>query len=86
MHKTRGQIARDLQSVIDKCEVKSTEYLRTAKSYNCKSNAELRAGLVKGAAVLRMVSAWLREVVRDDKVPLYGQHEPREDTTENGGE
>ena len=33
---------------------KADDYLRAAKGYQCRSNSEVRAGYVKGAAVLRM--------------------------------
>ena len=49
------------QAIAERCRAKAAEYLTTAKGYNCRHNAELRAGLVKGAAVLNMVAGWLDE-------------------------
>lgn len=55
------------QQLAKRCRDKSEEYLATSKSYTCKSNAELRAGIVKGAAVLKMVANWIDAEVADQK-------------------
>lgn len=54
MKTTKRELLDDLTAAVADLYSKSDDYLRNAKSYHCRSNAEIRAGLVKGAAVMRM--------------------------------
>lgn len=50
-----------MKKIADRCRERAAAYLNTSKSYTCHSDAEKRAGLVKGAAVLEMVARWIDE-------------------------
>lgn len=47
-------ILDDLRTLEAEMRGKADDYLRSSKAYTCRSNSDVRAGLVKGAAVFRM--------------------------------
>ena len=51
---TAAPILADLRALEAEMRGKADDYLRSAKAYTCRSNSDVRAGLVKGAAVFRM--------------------------------
>jgi hypothetical protein len=44
----------EIALLVEQWRSKAIDYLRTAKSYQCRSQSETRGGLVKGACVLQM--------------------------------
>lgn len=58
-----NKLADGVQAVANEMRAKAADYLRNAKSYSCRSNAELRAGLVKGSAVLNMCANMVEKLL-----------------------
>ena len=76
--KTKREIVQSINDVIQKCDDRADDYLRAAKARGCYDKDAVRAGLVKGAAVLAMVGAWLRDVTAEPEAP-QGIEETQED-------
>ena len=75
--KTKREIVQSINDVIQKCDDRAEDYLRAANARGCYDKDAVRAGLVKGAAVLAMVGAWLRDVT--------AEHDAPQDTEETTG-
>lgn len=67
MKTTKRELLDDLIGVVADLYAKADDYLRNAKSYHCRSNAEIRAGLVKGSAVMRMDAHKVQSVIDKHK-------------------
>lgn len=73
MKTTKRELLDDLTAAVADLYSKSDDYLRNAKSYHCRSNAEIRAGLVKGAAVMRMDANKIQGIIDKHKDSANGQ-------------
>ena len=66
-------ILDDLGALVADLHAKADDYLRNCKAYHCRGNAEVRAGLVKGAAVMRIDAAKIQAVIEKYKDQPNGQ-------------
>lgn len=60
-------IIADLQSLVVDLYAKADDYLRSSKSYTCRGNSEIRAGMIKGAAVMRVDASKVQAVIDKHK-------------------
>ena len=73
MKTSKRDVLDDLGALTLDLYAKSDDYLRNAKAYHCRANAEIRAGLIKGAAVMRMDAAKVQAVIDKHKDQPSGQ-------------
>lgn len=73
MKATKRELLDDLIGAVADLYAKSDDYLRNAKAYHCRSMAETRAGLVKGAAVMRMDASKIQALIDKHKDSANGQ-------------
>lgn len=66
-------ILDDLGALVADLYARADDYLRNCKAYHCRGNAEVRAGLVKGAAVMRIDAAKIQAVIEKYKDQSNGQ-------------
>lgn len=66
-------ILDDLGALVADLYARADDYLRNCKAYHCRGNAEVRAGLVKGAAVMRIDAAKIQAVIDKYKDQSNGQ-------------
>jgi len=60
-------IIADLEAAVADIYAKADDYLRSSKSYTCRGNSEIRAGMIKGAAVMRVDASKVQAVIDKHK-------------------
>ena len=73
MKTTKRDLLDDLTGLVADLHAKADDYLRSSKAYTCRSNSDVRAGLVKGAAVMRIDAAKIQAVIDKYKEQSNGQ-------------
>lgn len=73
MKTTKRELLDDLTGAVADLYAKSDDYLRSSKSYTCRSNSDVRAGLVKGAAVMRIDADRIASLIAKHSEPTYEQ-------------
>jgi len=63
----------DLRTLETDLRTKADDYLRSSKAYTCRSNSDVRAGLVKGAAVMRIDADRIGAIIAKHSEPTYEQ-------------
>ena len=63
----------DLRTLEADLRTKADDYLRSSKAYTCRSNSDVRAGLVKGAAVMRINADRIGAIIAKHSEPTYEQ-------------